>query len=69
MVKVTKVAVWKVDGEFHEDLPSAIKACRTSIIREVLLEKKDESYFDEADMWSSNWEEIQRRLDQVMAGV
>lgn len=69
MVKVQKVAVWKVEGGFYENLDDATKACRAVVIREILQEAKANEYEDEAAMFAALWDDIERRVDQALAGA
>ena len=69
MVKVNKVAVWKVEGAYYESLDQAIKAVRTQAIRELIAEKKANQYEDEADMIADLWDEIETRVEKAMAGT
>lgn len=69
MVKVQKVGVWKVDGQFFENADQATRACRAIVIREVLQDHQAHKFEDEAAMFSELWDEIERKTSAAMAGA
>lgn len=78
MVKVTKVAVWKVDGSYFEDAKQAEKVVRQMVIEELLTEQapgieKWEHHFEsrhEMSEWvSMSWDAIENRTKAAMAGT
>lgn len=74
MVKVSKIAVWDVDGVLHRDAKQATRAARRSIIKELMAEQKTSSsdFIDTGELaeWmADNWDTIEGRVEKAMAGT
>lgn len=70
MVKVTKVAVWKIGPSYIEDAKAAEKEARRLIIREMMKKaRRPRKGKDEADWVGDNWDEIERRTKAAMTGT
>lgn len=74
MVRVSKIAVWKVGiGEIYEDQKSAEAAVREAVIEELMAEQ---DFHPEEDnrgmiaMWvSQNFDKMEARVKAAMAGA
>lgn len=77
MVKVAKIAVWKVGAQYFESIEPATTAVRRAIIEELMLEDgEDGLIWDEVELngcisdWvSTRWNEIERRVKEALAGT
>lgn len=69
MVKVKKVAAWKIGDRFIEDAKEAEKVVRAEVIRELMKEDSASAYEDEADFFSHHWDTIEQRVKAAMAGT
>lgn len=69
MVKVSKIAVWKVGDLYIEDAKEAVKVIRKEIIREVISEDSLSAYEDEADYFAHHWEAIDQKVKAALAGT
>lgn len=70
MVKVTKVAVWKVGNTFIEDFKEAEQHVRCEIIREMLVAEENMAIGESPAEWmSSNWDDIEARVKTALAGT
>jgi hypothetical protein len=68
MVRVSKIAVWDVDGELFRDAKTTGAAARTSIIKEMIA--KDKPLKGNIPRWiSENWDAIENRVKAAMAGT
>lgn len=73
MVRVTKVAAWKIGDKFVEDVAEATKLIRRMVIEEILNEaygSKDAFDVKEiAEFLSSNFDKIEARVKAAMTGA
>lgn len=70
MVKVTKVAVWKIGDRFIESAAEATKAARLEIIREMLVNEENQFAGQGPAEWmSSNWDAIEAKTKAAMTGA
>lgn len=74
MVKVTKVAAWKIGDKFIESAKEAEAATRQLVIGELLadLHEDDEPFASAeklADWVSRNWDNILVRTKEALAGT
>jgi len=71
MVKVSKIAVWDVDGQLIRDAKTAAQRARTIIIEELLDEEKPllDSRESIASWISDRWDIIEARVERAMAGT
>lgn len=67
MVKVSKIGVWKVEGQYHESADSATKAVRRQIIQE-LITAETPSEEEMADWMADSWDIIESRVKAAMTG-
>lgn len=68
MVKVTKVAAWKIGDKFIESAKEAEKETRRLVIQELMAEDSASAYEDEADYFAHHWDTIEARTKAAMAG-
>lgn len=70
-VKVSKVAVWNVNGTLIEDVKEATKETRKLVIEELVNEQKKHFGIDDnVPEWvADNWERIESRVERAMAGT
>lgn len=71
-VKVSKVAVWSVNGTLIEDVKLATKETRRLVIEELATESGYKFADDGSDLafWmADNWERIESRVERAMAGT
>lgn len=76
MVKVTKIAAWKIGNKFFEEATEAEAEARRIIVEELLAEQNPERKFDQwfenpadiAEWISRHWAVIEARLKAAMAG-
>lgn len=77
MVKVVKVAAWRIGGRYIEDAKEAEREVRKLVIIEMLedhphkiWEDADEGATDNVADWvAANWDEIENRVKKAMAGT
>ena len=70
MVKVTKVAVWKIGNTYIESAKEAEKETRREIIREMLVAEENMGIGEgPADWIADNWDEISNRTKAALAGT
>lgn len=74
MVRVTKVAVWKLEnGEIYEDQKSAERAVREAVIEELMAEKEFNPEADNrgqvASWVAEQFTTIETRVKTAMAGA
>ena len=70
MVRVSKIAVWDVNGELVRDALTATKRTRLAVIQEMLVD--EENMFQgqtPAEWMSENWDTIENRVKAAMAGT
>lgn len=73
-VVATKVAVWKVSGQYFESVIEAEKAVRHEVVMELLDEQADtdvafEAQNEDIAAWiANNWDVIDNRVKAAMAG-
>lgn len=68
MVKVSKIAVWEVEGEIFRDVKSATNRARRAIIEELYdAERPGE---DDIPEWiAGNWDKINQQVERAMAST
>ena len=72
MVKVSKVAVWKIGNEYIEDATRAAQAVRRMVIEELLRERQVRepmSIEQISEFVSTNYDQIETRVKSAMAGA
>lgn len=74
MVKVSKIAVWEVEGVLHRDAKTAERAARRALIKELMAEQKTDvsEFIDSGELaeWIvDSWDTIQSRVERAMAGT
>lgn len=77
MVKVVKVAAWKIGDRYIEDAKEAERATRELVIRELLTEWSANGSGDPqlklkdsiANWVAENWDAIESRTKAAMAGT
>lgn len=74
MVRVSKIAVWDVDGVLHRDAKMAERAARRAIIKELMVEQKTDvsEFVDSGELaeWiADSWDTVQGRVEKAMAGT
>ena len=69
MVKVAKVAVWKIGNTYIESAKEAEKETRRMVIQELIAEESPSAYADEADYFAHYWETIEARTKAAMTGT
>lgn len=72
MVKVSKVAAWKIGSEYIEDAKAAEQRVRQLVVEELLAEQEESQLANDEDVaeWVAiNWEEMESRVKKAMAGT
>lgn len=69
MVKVVKVAAWRIGDRYIESAKEAERETRKLVIRELMAEDNASAYEDEADYMAHHWETIDKRVKEAMAGT
>lgn len=72
MVKVSKIAVWKIGNEYVEDSKEAEKAIRTAIISEMIAEVEEGQILSAQDTGkfvAESWDAISAKVKAAMAGT
>ncbi len=73
MVKVTKIAVWKIENSYYENAKAAEAAARRIILRDFLSYEGvdlDEDQLDSlADKLIDNWDSFQQQVAAAMSGT
>ena len=75
MVKVSKVAAWKIGSEYIEDAKAAEQRVRQLVVEELLSEENPDgdvmmgSDHDVAAWVATNWDLIVARVKEAMAGT
>lgn len=68
MVKVSKIAVWDVDGKVFRDFKAAEQETRAIIIEELMTAEVPD--ITEVAGWvSANWDNITAKVEKAMAGT
>lgn len=68
MVKVTKVAAWKIGEEYIEDAKAAEQRVRQLVVEEMIDEQKAAGIKDFPSWIAKSWDEIEARVKKAMAG-
>ena len=70
MVKVTKVAVWKIGNIYIESAKEAEKETRRVVIQEMIEATTDHPSNQVSGDWiADNWDEIEVLTKKAMAGT
>lgn len=70
MVKVTKVAVWKIGAAYIESAKEAEKETRRMVIKEMLVAEENMAIGESpADWFADNWDDINNRTKAALAGT
>ena len=72
MVKVSKVATWKIGSEYIEDAKAAEQRVRQLVVEELLEEQEDAKLCGDEDVaeWvATHWDLIVARVKEAMAGT
>jgi hypothetical protein len=75
MVKVSKIAVWDVDGELIRDSAGATAKTRHAIIIEMLKDWNPNAEFQKmgiseiSDWMTERWDAIEVRVKKAMTGT
>jgi hypothetical protein len=69
MVKVSKVAVWKIGDQYFPDAQAATKETRRLVIEEMLVQEENMFAGQSPSSWmADNWDSIEARVKAAMAG-
>lgn len=71
-VKVSKIAVWNVNGVLIEDVKAATSETRRLVIQELIEEQSQQfdQPLNDVPFWTAdNWERIEARVARAMAGT
>lgn len=70
MVKVMKVAAWKIGEEYIEDAKAAEQRVRQLVLEEMMDEQKAAGIgdFSFSSWMAKNWDEAEARVKKAMAG-
>lgn len=68
MVKVAKVAAWKIGEEYIEDAKAAEQRVRELVLEEMMEEQKATGIKAFPAWMAKHWEEAEARVKKAMAG-